>query len=67
MTERISSLRELKRHFDEGILSEEDGDVILFDKSTCELYTEKPYHFAESYADVAWEAMDLLGIHASGV
>ena len=63
----IKSLRELKDLFRDGALSKDDGDVIIFDKFKCELQTDKDLSFYMSYDDVAWEALQLFNIYASGV
>lgn len=67
MAYKIVSLGELKRLFDDGTLSEDDGDVILFDKSECTLYTDKDYYYTEPWDEVAWSALSILDIPASGV
>ncbi len=64
---KIKTIQELADLFKRGVLKEADGDVVLFDKSECALETKKDYEFELSYDEVAWQALELLGVCVSGV
>ncbi len=60
------TLEELKKLFADGTLKEKEGDCVIFDKSECELMTEKPYAFSMTQSDAAYTLFEGLDIPVEG-
>jgi hypothetical protein len=63
----IKTVKELKSFYKNGELKESDGDVVIFDKDRCELWTDKEYNFAMLHGDIAWEVLGIFNIPITDV